>query len=81
MFFEAAYGVLPYPAQNFPDLRARAESGNVTAGAACGTGFEQHVRLVLATRALGQSALYCVTEVHSAADIDRLADALAEVTA
>jgi glycine dehydrogenase subunit 1 len=31
--------------------------------------------------ALGQSALYCVTEVHSAADIDRLAEALAEVTA
>ena len=31
--------------------------------------------------ALGQSALYCVTEVHSTADIDRLVDALAEVTA
>jgi glycine dehydrogenase subunit 1 len=30
--------------------------------------------------ALGQSALYCVTEVHSAADIDRLVEALAEVT-
>jgi tetratricopeptide (TPR) repeat protein/predicted Ser/Thr protein kinase len=29
MFFEAAYGVLPYPAQNFPDLRARAESGRM----------------------------------------------------
>ena len=29
---------------------------------------------------LGQSALYCVTEVHSQADIDRLVDALAEVT-
>ena len=27
--------------------------------------------------ALGQSALYCVTEVHSPADIDRLAEALA----
>ena len=26
--------------------------------------------------ALGQSALYCVTEVHSAGDIDRLVDAL-----
>ncbi len=31
--------------------------------------------------ALGQSALYCVTEVHSTADIDRLVDALREVTA
>jgi glycine dehydrogenase subunit 1 len=31
--------------------------------------------------ALGQSALYCVTEVHSTADIDRLVEALAEVTA
>ena len=31
--------------------------------------------------ALGQSALYCVTEVHTQADIDRLADALAEVVA
>ena len=29
---------------------------------------------------LGQSALYCVTEVHSRADIDRLAAALEEVT-
>jgi glycine dehydrogenase subunit 1 len=28
---------------------------------------------------LGQSALYCVTEVHTQADIDRLADELAEV--
>jgi glycine dehydrogenase subunit 1 len=28
---------------------------------------------------LGQSALYCVTEVHTAADIRRLADALTEV--
>ena len=28
---------------------------------------------------LGQSALYCVTEVHSRADIDRLAAALREV--
>jgi glycine dehydrogenase subunit 1 len=28
---------------------------------------------------LGQSALYCVTEVHSKADIDRLASALREV--
>jgi glycine dehydrogenase subunit 1 len=31
--------------------------------------------------AFGQSALYCVTEIHSQADIDRLAAALAEVTA
>jgi glycine dehydrogenase subunit 1 len=31
--------------------------------------------------ALGQSALYCVTEVHTKDDIDRLAEALAEVTA
>jgi glycine dehydrogenase subunit 1 len=31
------------------------------------------------TRELGQSALYCVTEVHSAADIRCLADALKEV--
>jgi glycine dehydrogenase subunit 1 len=31
--------------------------------------------------ALGQSALYCVTEVHTTADIDRLVEALAEVTA
>jgi glycine dehydrogenase subunit 1 len=31
--------------------------------------------------ALGQSALYCVTEVHATADIDRLVEALAEVTA
>jgi len=30
---------------------------------------------------LGQSALYCVTEVHAQEDLDRLADALAEVTA
>jgi glycine dehydrogenase subunit 1 len=30
---------------------------------------------------LGQSALYCVTEVHAQADVDRLVDALAEVTA
>jgi glycine dehydrogenase subunit 1 len=30
---------------------------------------------------LGQSALYCVTEVHSQADIDRLAAALQEVVA
>lgn len=29
---------------------------------------------------LGQSALYCVTEVHSVSDIDRLAAALEEVT-
>ena len=29
---------------------------------------------------LGQSALYCVTEVHSQADVDRLAQALEEVT-
>jgi glycine dehydrogenase subunit 1 len=29
--------------------------------------------------ALGQSALYCVTEVHTQGDIDRLADELAEV--
>jgi glycine dehydrogenase subunit 1 len=28
---------------------------------------------------LGQSALYCVTEVHTQADIDRLADAIKEV--
>ncbi len=28
---------------------------------------------------LGQSALYCVTEVHTQADIDRLADAIREV--
>jgi glycine dehydrogenase subunit 1 len=31
--------------------------------------------------ALGQSALYCVTEVHSQGDIDRLVDALSEVVA
>ena len=31
--------------------------------------------------ALGQSALYCVTEVHSGADVERLADALREVLA
>jgi glycine dehydrogenase subunit 1 len=30
--------------------------------------------------ALGQSALYCVTEVHAQDDIDRLVEALAEVT-
>jgi glycine dehydrogenase subunit 1 len=30
---------------------------------------------------LGQSALYCVTEIHTRADIDRLADALAQATA
>ena len=30
---------------------------------------------------LGQSALYCVTEVHTQADLDRLADAVAEVVA
>jgi glycine dehydrogenase subunit 1 len=30
---------------------------------------------------LGQSALYCVTEVHARRDIDRLADSLAEVLA
>jgi glycine dehydrogenase subunit 1 len=30
---------------------------------------------------LGQSALYCVTEVHSQADIDRLVTALEKVTA
>jgi glycine dehydrogenase subunit 1 len=30
---------------------------------------------------LGQSALYCVTELHSQGDLDRLVDALAEVTA
>jgi glycine dehydrogenase subunit 1 len=29
---------------------------------------------------LGQSALYCITEVHTQADIDRLVNALAEVT-
>jgi glycine dehydrogenase subunit 1 len=29
---------------------------------------------------LGQSALYCVTELHSRGDLDRLVDALAEVT-
>jgi glycine dehydrogenase subunit 1 len=28
---------------------------------------------------LGQSALYCITEIHTKADIDRLADALQEV--
>ena len=30
---------------------------------------------------LGQSALYCVTEVHSRADIDHLVDSLVEVIA
>ncbi len=30
---------------------------------------------------LGQSALYCVTEIHTKADIDRLADSLREVIA
>ncbi len=30
---------------------------------------------------LGQSALYCVTEVHTKADIDRLVAALGEVVA
>ena len=30
---------------------------------------------------LGQSALYCVTEVHTQDDVDRLADALQEVLA
>lgn len=30
---------------------------------------------------LGQSALYCVTEVHTKADVDRLVEALAEVIA
>ena len=30
---------------------------------------------------LGQSALFCVTEVHTAADLDRLAAAVAEVVA
>jgi glycine dehydrogenase subunit 1 len=30
---------------------------------------------------LGQSALYCITEVHTRADIDRLAMTLAEVLA
>ena len=29
---------------------------------------------------LGQSALYCVTEVHTQADVDRLVSALVEVT-
>jgi glycine dehydrogenase subunit 1 len=29
---------------------------------------------------LGQSALYCVTEVHQKADIDRLVSTLEEVT-
>jgi len=29
---------------------------------------------------LGQSALYCVTEIHSQADIDRLVETLVEVT-
>jgi glycine dehydrogenase subunit 1 len=29
---------------------------------------------------LGQSCLYCVTEVHAKADIDRLVDTLEEVT-
>jgi glycine dehydrogenase subunit 1 len=31
--------------------------------------------------ALGNAALYCVTEVHTEADVERLADALQEVTA
>ena len=30
---------------------------------------------------LGQSALYCVTELHSQPDLDRLVDSLGEVTA
>ena len=30
---------------------------------------------------LGESALYCVTEVHAQADVDRLVDAVAEVVA
>jgi len=30
---------------------------------------------------LGQAALYCVTEVHTEADLDRLASAVAEVVA
>jgi glycine dehydrogenase subunit 1 len=30
---------------------------------------------------LGASALYCVTEIHTKADIDRLVGALREVTA
>jgi glycine dehydrogenase subunit 1 len=29
---------------------------------------------------LGQCALYCVTEVHAQADIDRLVEALAEAS-
>ena len=29
---------------------------------------------------LGQSALYCITELHTQDDIDRLASALSEVT-
>jgi glycine dehydrogenase subunit 1 len=29
---------------------------------------------------LGQSALYCITELHTQEDIDRLATALGEVT-
>jgi glycine dehydrogenase subunit 1 len=31
--------------------------------------------------ALGQSALFCVTEMHTQADLDRLAAAVAEVVA
>jgi glycine dehydrogenase subunit 1 len=30
---------------------------------------------------LGESALYCVTEVHTQADVDRLVEAVAEVVA
>jgi glycine dehydrogenase subunit 1 len=30
---------------------------------------------------LGQSALYCITEVHTQTDLDRLASAVAEVVA
>ena len=29
---------------------------------------------------LGESALYCITELHTQDDIDRLADTLSEVT-
>ena len=53
------------------EVNARCASAASSGGRTCQRSIPQ----------LGQSALYCVTEVHTKADIDRLGDALAEVLA
>jgi glycine dehydrogenase subunit 1 len=54
-----------------PEINAALRERGIFGGGDLSVGYPQ----------LGQSALYCVTEVHTQEDIDRLATALTEVTA